>query len=152
MLIYPAQDVRHVQKRSYPHLVIRLGPAVYQREEITISEGSPSVRVAWRNTQLCHQAPYDSNGEITASAKTALTEGVLAAVRTTNFRMCIVWSERACTFLERDGRIEHKNEPPSGGYGTGGAGGQPLPLEIAFDRQPLSAAPPPGQGASKDVV
>lgn len=152
MLIHPAQDVRPAQKRSYPYLVIRLCPAVYQREEITISEGVPSARVAWRNTQLSHPAPYNSYGQITESAKAALIEGVLAAVRRTNFRMCIVWSKEACTFVERYGRIEHKDEPPSGGYGSGGVGGQPLPFEIAFDRPPLPAEALPTQGPSKDIV
>jgi hypothetical protein len=122
-------------KRRYPYLVIRLMGGVYQREEITLQQGAPRVHIGHRDTYVHHPEPFAAEGAVTAGCKDLLISGVLEAVRRTRFRMCLVWSPNQCTFVERDGSVNESDDPPSGGFGTGGVGGLPLPSDIEFGQR-----------------
>jgi len=121
-------------QRSYPYIVIHLMPAVYQREEISIACGAPSVHIGHRDTFVHHPTPFSEDG-ISQGCRDLLIQGVHEAVRRTRFRMCLVWAPDWCTFIERDGSANESNDPPSGGIGSGGVGGIPSPIEIEFDQR-----------------
>lgn len=121
-------------QQSYPYIVVHLMPTVYQREEIAIAHGAPSVHIGHRDTFVHHPAPFSDDG-ISQGCRELLIQGVHEAVLRTHFRMCLVWAPDWCTFIERDGSVNESNDPPSGGIGSGGVGGIPLPIEIEFDRR-----------------
>jgi len=119
----------------YPYLVVRLMSAVFQREDITLHPGSPSVHIGHRDTFVHHPQPFDADGAVSADCRALLIAGTLEAVQRTRFRMCLVWAADSCTFVEFDGSVKHSDDPPSGGLGTGGVGGKALPGDIEFDRR-----------------
>ena len=122
-------------KRSFPYVVVRLMGAVYQKEEISVDKGPEMARIGFRDSFVHHPTPFAEDGALSQGCKTLLKIATLEAVRRTGFRMCIVWGKDDCSFVERDGSIKESVEPPSGGFGSGGVGGTPLPGEIAFDSQ-----------------
>ena len=117
-------------KGKYPHVVVRLMCAVYQRESIDICQGVPSVLIGTRRSYVQHPAPYTEDGRLSEGCRKLLLDGVLEAVVRTARRMCVVWAPGVCSYVEHDGQINDSNEAPSGGVG--------LPNQIAFDvRVPL---------------
>lgn len=117
-------------KGKYPHVVVRLMCAVYQRESIDICQGVPSVLIGTRRSYVQHPAPYTEDGRLSDGCRKLLLDGVLEAVVRTAHRMCVVWAPGECSYVERDGQINDSNDAPSGGVG--------LPNQIAFDvRVPL---------------
>ena len=129
--------------RRYPYLVVHLMPAVYQREEIAVHRGELRVHIGHRDTFVHHPAPFAADGSIAPGCKKVFIDATLEAVRRTRFRMCVVWSATHCTFVERDGSTKESDDPPSGGLGTGGVRGMPLPSDIEFDRRRSPACLPP---------
>lgn len=122
-------------QRRFPYLVIRFMAAIYQREEISIRQGDLRVHVGHRDTFIHHPDPFGPEGSISPDCRKALLDGVLQAVQRLRFRMAVVWSPTACTFVEPSGAMNDSNEPPSGGLGSGGTGGTPLPKDLDFDRR-----------------
>ena len=123
----------NMAESCYPYLVVHLMPAMYQREEITVRSGEPKAHVGHRNCYVHHVSPFANDGSISQGCREILVAAVLDAVLRTRFPMCLVWAANSCTFLERDGSVREGSEPPSGGLGTGGVGGMPMPADIAFD-------------------
>jgi hypothetical protein len=107
---------------TYPHLVVRIFAAVYQREGIEIRVGPPAVEIVNRRCAVQHPEPFAADGTISAACRALLIQGVQSAVRQLRFRICIVWAETRCTYVETDSTHEG-TEPPSGGV---------LPGELAF--------------------
>ena len=91
--------------------------AVYQAEKIRVQWGPASALIAPHKSLLQHPEPVKPDGQINDEAKAMLIEAVLAAVRRTRFRMCLVWGPAWCSFIEPDGSIKNSFEPPSGGLG-----------------------------------
>ncbi len=109
--------------------------AVYQPEKVEVSHGEASAGVGFKTSFLRHLSPFKSDGQISDEARDLLLAEVLAAVRKTRFRMCVVWGPAWCSFVEADGSIKSSFDPPSGGVH--------LPFQITFDeRIPLN----PDQG------
>lgn len=133
----PEEAGGSVPVQQYPYLVVRMMAAVYQREQIEIRIGEPLVQVGYRSSFVSHPTPFDTANHVSAACRQLLIDGVLEAVQRTRFRMCIVWAAEECTFVERDGSVLERDAPPSGGYGSGGVGGTPLPTEIDFGRSPV---------------
>lgn len=133
----PEEAGNSVPVKTYPYLVVRMMAAVYQREQIEIRIGEPLVHVGYRSSFVSHPAPFDATNQFSAACRQLLIVGVLDAVRRTRFRICIVWASEECTFVERDGSVLEHDAPPSGGFGSGGVGGIPLPTEIDFARSPV---------------
>ena len=131
----PPQDRRPMaapgtpQPVRYPHLVVRIYSAVYQREELQVLTGAePCARIGFRTSFVRHPQPFLPDGSIGPDCRELLVHAVQGAVRRTGFRMCLVWSADRCTFVEKD-EIRDSDEPPSGGLD--------LPFKIQFEvRQP----------------
>ena len=117
------------------YLVVRLMPAVYQRESITIQIGPPRVHVGFRDTFAHHPAPFTHIGQIGRGLKELLIAATAEAVERTGFRMCLVWSTVSCTFVERDGVVNESDDPPDGGLDPAELNGSQAPFEIEFDFQ-----------------
>lgn len=129
-----------VRAGRFPYLVIRFMAAVYQREDFAIHVGSERIHIGHRDSFIHHPRPFEDDGTVSPECRQALIAAVLAAVRKYRFRMCIVWAPGKCTFVEADGSANDSTDPPSGGIGTGGVGGAPLPSDIEFDRRVQLAA------------
>ena len=126
--------------KRYPFVVVRLMSAVYQREDIAVHAGDPKSRIGFRDSFVYHPTPFAEDGAVSQGCKDLLVAATLEAVRRTGHRMCLVWTANDCTFVERDGSVNAGSEAPSGGLGSGGVGGTPLSIEVAFDQSgPVSA-------------
>lgn len=100
----------------FPYLVIRIMTSVFQYETIAIGEGEPEVRIGCRRTLLRHPEPYAADGGIGSEARALLIQGVKESVQKTGFRMCIVWGEQSCSYVEKGGEVIESTERPSGGF------------------------------------
>lgn len=100
---------------DYPFIVIRLMSSLYQAEKIRVRQGRASVRLGVGKSILQLPDPFKSDGQISDEAKDLLINAVLAAVKRTGLRMCLVWGPAWCSFVELDGAINNSFEPPSGG-------------------------------------
>lgn len=119
--------------RHYPYIVVRFMATVYQREDISIHCGEPKAHVGYRDSFVHHPNPFAEDGALNPECEALLISATHEAIRRTHFRMCLVWGPKRCTFLERDGSEVDSDDPPSGGIGSGGIGGTPLPIEIDLD-------------------
>lgn len=126
----PAEPIDGSQG-GYPYIVIRLMCAVYQRENLKIRIGAPKVHIGHRASFVQHPSPYAEDGSISPACRTYLLDRILEAVRRLRFRMCVIWKDGACTYVEPDGQFKDSKEVPSGGFA--------LPRSIEFDKRvPLS--------------
>lgn len=100
----------------FPYLVVRIMTSVFQYETIAIGEGEPEVRIGCRCTLLRHPEPYAVDGGIGSEARALLIRGVKECVQNTGFRMCIVWGEQSCSYVEKGGEVIESTERPSGGF------------------------------------
>ena len=100
----------------FPYLVVRIMTSVFQYETIAIGEGEPEVRIGCRRTLLRHPEPYAADGGIGSEARALLIQGVKESVQNTGFRMCIVWGEQSCSYVEKGGEVIESTERPSGGF------------------------------------
>lgn len=132
-IVHPHRTVAPRSPRHYPYLVVRFMNAVYQREEIAIHKGPANMRVGFRDSFVHHPEPFDSDGSISPDCKRLMVAGTLEAIRRTGFRMCLVWTAHSCTFVEKDGSANDSDGPPSGGFGSGGVGGIPLPRNLELE-------------------
>ncbi len=123
----PSEPIDEVGK--YPYLIIRLMPAVYQRHQITVYRGEPSVEISHDKNFVRHPEPITDDGAITPDCRTLILNAVLEVVKRGPFRMAVVWGEKEVSFVERDGSINESTEPPSGGV--------PLPNKIAYDQREI---------------
>lgn len=99
---------------SYPYLVVRLFAACYRRIPIQIRVGPAEMTVNHRRCSLQYPAPFDGHGALTPEFRTLITLEAQGAARHYGFRICIVWSETWCTYVEMDS-IDEREDPPSGG-------------------------------------
>jgi hypothetical protein len=101
---------------SYPRLVIRIYSAVYSRVPIDLKCAQPAeAKIASSRASLCHPGIDPETGALDTDARQFLADAVLAAVRRTGFRMCLVFGEQDALFIEKDGSMNPSNDPPSGG-------------------------------------
>lgn len=126
----------------YPHLVVRIYSAVYQREDIAIREGPPQVHIGYRSSSVQCPEPFMPDGQLSPSCRDLLIAGVVEAVPRLRFRMCLVWGPKQSTYVELDGTTFDSAGAPSGGLGSGGVGGRAMPVEVQYDkRETLTASP-----------
>jgi len=138
----PADDAEVASSATYPYLVIRIFYAIYERERIRIRVGPPAVEFVNRRCFVQHPMPFAADGTVSPACRELLILGVQAAVRRLRFRMCIVWAESSCSYVETD-RINESREPPSGGSAPGSA-----PFELEFKPQRYE----PAEASSDDPV
>jgi len=103
---------------NYPYLIIRVFAAIYQREYIEFRVGPPAVRIANRHCSVQHPAPFEITGKVSSACRALLIAGVQDAVRRLPFRMCLIWGEASCTYVETDS-TDGSAYPPSGGCQMG---------------------------------
>lgn len=129
----PADDLELARKAAYPHLIVRIYCAAYQRERIDVRVGTPAVgiKAGGRSYVQCPE-PLNPNGTLSLACREMLIIGVQAAVRRFKFRMCLVWAPGSCTYVEADSII-NATEHPSGGLS--------LLSPIQFDSGRPSATP-----------
>ncbi|MEE1878166.1 hypothetical protein [Altererythrobacter litoralis] len=111
----PTADACARGEQGFPYIVIRLAAAVYQCERLSLSNGSPSARIAHKNSQLIHPGVDEATGALDADARRFLEVTALNAVQKFGFRMSVIYAADDCVFLEPDGSINRSKEPPSGG-------------------------------------
>ena len=112
---------------QYPFLVVRIYSTVYQREQIEIRQGEPAVKIGAGKSYVQHPEPWLLNNEISEGCRALLLVGVVSAVNTTGFRMCIKWGEDTCCYVEHNGVINESSQSPSGGIA--------MPYKLAFDQR-----------------
>ena len=100
----------------FPYLVVRIMTSVFQYETIAIGEGKPEVYVGTRRTRLRHPNPFADDGSVGSEARALLIQGVKKIVQSSGFRMCIVWGENSCSYIEKGGEVIESTEKPSGGF------------------------------------
>lgn len=122
----PAADACARGEQGFPYIVIRLAAAVYQCERLALGHGSPSARIAHKNSQLIHPGVDEATGALDDDARRFLEVTALNAVQKFGFRISVVYAAEDCVFLEPDGSINWSKEPPSGG----------LPLTVEFGKPP----------------
>jgi hypothetical protein len=91
---------------------------VYQREDISVSEGESDVHIGYFTTRVRHSRPLDENGELTPDCKQLLIDGVGEAAARLGFMMCLVWAPGTCTYFKSEGGSYEADSPPSYGDGT----------------------------------
>jgi hypothetical protein len=119
----------------YPYLVVRLMAAAYQREKISVRIGPQRAHIGFGDSHVHHPSPFETDGNLSAGCRTVLVLAALEATRRTRHRMCIVWSDNRCTFVELDGSHLESTELPVAGFSTQGVDGTSLPAGIEFDRR-----------------
>ncbi|MCC7151071.1 MAG: hypothetical protein IT501_03655 [Rubrivivax sp.] len=100
----------------FPHLVVNIMNSVFQYETIAIGEGEPKVEVGCRRTCVRHLKPFEADGTISSACRALLIDGVKECVQKSGFRMCIVWGEDACSYVEKSGEVIECVERPRGGF------------------------------------
>jgi len=103
-----------LEKNPYPHLVVRIFAAVYQRERIRVQVGPEAVEIIAGRCLVQHPAPLLPDGTMSPACRELLIAGVQSAVRQRHLRMCIVWAPTSCTYVEPDSTSDTA-PPPSGG-------------------------------------
>ncbi len=100
---------------EYPSVVVRVMAAVYTmyRVEFVESASWKPVESTRAFVVVCPR-PY-RNGQLTEAAQQALLGAVKGAVASSGQRMCVVWSQGHCVYIEPDGQTQPSSQPPSGG-------------------------------------
>ena len=99
---------------AYPYLVVRVFWGVYQRERILIQTGLPFVEIENRKCVVAHPTPFEADGSVSPAVRELLIRAVQLAVQVMKLRMCIVWAEKSCTYVEEDS-VDESTQPPWGG-------------------------------------
>src|SRR3712207_4987136 len=96
--------------QGYPYVVIRWVAAVYGRRPVSFASPLPGAEGYFLSPGY-----LDSAGMITEEGRTELERLVLADVKDTRLRMCVVYGPKDCVFIEPDGSLKTSESPPSGG-------------------------------------
>ncbi len=96
---------------EYPYLIVRLSRGFYARAQIVFVPDT-TVKPARKALTLEFPQPF-VEGRLTDRCKEVLIEVVKHEVRRTQYRMCIVFGEVDCIFVEPDGATRFSDEPPT---------------------------------------
>lgn len=102
-----------VKEGTYPFVVIRYMPSVYDRRRIIFVENdgvkpdNPDTIVA-----VCSN-PY-KDGRLTVEGRKALIAAVRKLSQSSNFKLCLVFAKDECIYFDQ-GKTESSSESPSGG-------------------------------------
>lgn len=97
--------------RTYPYLVYRLVPGFYSNRPINFA---PTNGEAIENgiTVCWNGEPYDANGNITSEARSKLQAIGIEEQKKSRLRVCLVYSQNDCDYIEPGGDINPFAEPP----------------------------------------
>ncbi len=101
------------QRQTYPHLVVRIIPTVYARQQIAFVKDITESPAPGAFALLWPQPHVDKAGQVTPRCRAALVEAVKDVVRETGHRRCVVFGSDDCEFVEVDGSVMLSDEPPS---------------------------------------
>jgi hypothetical protein len=96
---------------KYPYLVVCQISGFYARAQIVFVPDT-TVKPARKALTLVFPQPF-VEGRLTDRCKEVLIEVVKHEVRRTQYRMCIVFGEADCIFVEPDGATRFSDEPPT---------------------------------------
>src|SRR5678815_2077663 len=97
----PADDAELDSIVTYPHLVVRIYSAVYQRERIDVRVGAwPVAQIGHRCSFVLHPAPFNRDGAISPACRKFLINSVQEAVDRLKRQMCVIWAPSLCTFVQ----------------------------------------------------
>jgi len=99
---------------NYPHVIRRVMATVYQKIQVLYCTEKIPVPKGWIHI-LLETPSHDPEGNLTSEARKALIDVLKEVTRTSGFRMCAVFGEHDAVYVEPDGQVNHKDEPPSGG-------------------------------------
>ncbi len=110
-------DAEVARAATYPHLVVRIYSAVYQRENIVIQHTLrvPIAQIGHKCSLVLHTEPFNADGTVSAACRRFLINSVQDAVSRLKFPMCVVWEPASCTFVKFNSAPLDPTEPPSGG-------------------------------------
>ncbi len=99
---------------QFPHLVVRLMPAVYSWYpiEFLLQNGS---RLHSKALILLEPEPFDKDGGLTADYRRELIETVRFEAKARGLCMGIVFGLKEAIYVEPDGRLRKKPDLPSCG-------------------------------------
>lgn len=102
----------------YPYVVVRYMATVCGQFPVRFVGSEPTNldSKAFENAVVvgCPQ-PYAVDESLTPEARNALLGVVRYACQQSGHRMCVVFGEQDCVYLEPEGVAKHSNKPPSGG-------------------------------------
>jgi hypothetical protein len=120
---------------KYPHVVVRLIPAVYQRVRLIFgAEGRATSQGIYIPDVLPRTA--ETGEELHDDERTIVVRTVQAIVDLSTLRMCVVFGANDCVFLTRNAPPVTSDMPPSGG--------------VQF--LPKDAPPPPSSPQTRPVT
>ena len=102
----------------YPRITVRYLPAVYAQFGVKFVESKDAASkldTVEDAFVVVYPRPYTVDEQLTPEARKALVEVVQCASQKTKHRMCVVFGEQDCVFVEPDGTAKLSTEPPSGG-------------------------------------
>ncbi|MFK7823605.1 MAG: hypothetical protein AB8G05_05585 [Oligoflexales bacterium] len=95
---------------NYPHIVVRLMPAIYMPYKIWF--GSASCYKGQNAFYIDVDLEKDLQGNLTKRCIDALVPKILLLSQKNNQRMCLVLEKDHCIYLEPDGSFDYSGEPP----------------------------------------
>jgi hypothetical protein len=117
----------------YPHVVVRLMPAVYQRVRLVFGcEGRATSNGIYVPDVLPRTG--ETGDVFDDDERAAIVRTIQSIVDVGAFRMCIVFGATDCVFIERNAPPASSNTPPSGGV-------QFLPLHTPTPTPPTNTGP-----------
>ena len=102
---------------AYPHVVVRYMATVYAQfgvKFVESGEEASKLDTVEDAFVVVYPRPYTVDEQLTPEARKALVEVVQCASQKTNHRMCVVFGEQDCVFVEPNGTAKTSIEPPSG--------------------------------------
>jgi hypothetical protein len=118
---------------KYPHVVVRLMSAVYQRVPLIFGqEGRATSRGIYVPDVMVRSG--ESSHDFDASERDSILQTIQSIVNIGALRMCVVFSATDCVFIERNAPSVHSNQPPSGGV-------QFLPRSTAVPEASMNTGP-----------
>ena len=123
--LLPTEPIDEIGK--YPYLVVRLKHGWYQRHQISIYYGEPSVTISHDKNFVQYPELIPDGGVIPHGCRTLILNAVFNVIVKTKFRfrMAVVWGEKEVSYVEQDGSIDESTVRPSGGAQA--------PCKLAYD-------------------
>jgi len=98
--------IRTTMTATYPHLVVRFMPTVYQTENVEVRRGAPAVEILHRKSYLQHPQPFNCDGALTPGCRALLINAVQAFSRQRRWCVCVRWTATAATYIDADAITE----------------------------------------------
>lgn len=105
----------HSKEKCFPYLVIRYLAAVYRRKVIRLRAGEPGFVSHDDFFEFAHPEVVPDINQLRPAVRDFVTAHLIEFTKSNRFRMCVVWSESDCTYIEPDGWLHNSSSIPAGG-------------------------------------